>query len=393
MKFNDYYFKRIIYFHFFIAFIVKLLFFYFGSDEWNDLSNIRANEIIFKNDFFSIAELLFSSLLSVSTIILSISFANKIIKSSPITKGKNRRSNFFGSYIPFFVLLFSFFLASTFKIYNVGLDAEKLPLKLYGQLRILCISIPVFYITKYLSYTRGLFLVILFSISLIVLSGSKAAFILPILYYFLLNFNLKNIKYLLSFVVLFYTVVNPYAFRVNLGTDQIGALVDFRDYLDFILTKEFNLDRLFLSFYIIVDRIPGIDVFVNSRISELSFNFFNNAYYNSLIGNSTENASFATSFVGNNYIMLGPFGFVITGLVVFVIFLLRNAIEATFRSNLLPLARINFYIYFLFFLIDGNTHLFFSYMSMFYLYVVILIQKFMFFPKKTIEIKEKNVVL
>ena len=346
------------------------------SDQWFDYSNLHAVHALKNANEVDLVLLFILNVFFCLAICLPVWFS---LKALPLCYRVSSKVTF--SFVTFFSVFIagvvSMFLAKTFNLFYVGIEAESLPFKLYGQLKILALCLPVF--SVYYLYASGykvvsllfLLVVCIFNVSI---SGSKFSLLAPILLFVFLTNEKKVLSVGFVLIVCLYTVFNPYSFRgyiVN-HADTFNVL----DMFVYVLEDSLSLGRVVQSFVILVDRFPGADVVINYYFySGGVLNEFNvNDWYNvEVLRAGMMKGSFATSMAGYFYMLTDLWVVFFLPLFLVFVFFVRWILGLHLSGSYVHSFNCVFFVFFVAMLLDGNMHLSYTYTSLYYFALVLLL--------------------
>lgn len=217
----------------------------------------------------------------------------------------------------------------------------------------------------------SLLCLILLSVYNLGISGSKFSLIVPILtYIFLTKANRISLVPIFG-IVLFYSFFNVFAFRDYIVANSDGYNL-FRA-VEFAFEQNIGFVRILGGLHVIVDRIPGVEVIINTLGSSVSgYSDMNHVYNMVILGRYFGESSSATSLLGFLTLRFGMFYvFVALPVFVFIFLLIRRLLERfIYNEELRFLSAAAFYVMFIGMLVDGNLQLLATYVAPFYLYIL-----------------------
>lgn len=241
------------------------------------------------------------------------------------------------SLLIFFLIFFfaTYVLALKLNVLNISAGGTvSLPFRLNGVIEVICLFIIPAFFALFLKRS-GFYLIILYSLSNLLFTGSKGASLIPILGYliFYLASNLGRINYRLfiiaSFPFVIYIFFNPYQFAVMISESD-----DFSNFIANIISNpsmifswhnstESFLDIGLKSIRNLLERINGLTPFLwvsdfvasGTILNSTSLGEFNDTYIRPLAG------SYSVGMLGNMILLSGN---VFIGILLYILFLLSS---------------------------------------------------------------------
>jgi hypothetical protein len=365
----------------FLSLIIKSVLLINVKEYWNDFSSINASISVGSFSFSDITLMIGQNILFFLIVVVSAFISNKFIyRYCHIGESRNKSTSNSMLFLFFIFSLILLYFVRVFSLFNVGIHAESLPLKLYGQLKILALTIPSYTAYLFAKSNKRFFtffsilLVLIFAMYGLILSGSKFAFLSPILLYALLIRKNSFILFSGICILILYVLFNPYAFRSYLEIH--GSAFDILDMLNHVVSDSVSFDRFIQGIILIIDRLPGADVIINNYVntkicnSTLDMNYL---YNQCLLNAGNLKGSFATSMVGYFLLLFDQFSYILIGFYIVVIFLILFILLKCTKFEYRNLSICSFYMFFLADFLDGNFQLLYTYMSMFYFPIILML--------------------